>query len=91
MATAIQAFSPLALAETVGALPHVLKIFASQHGRTVCVWTITDTFDREVRDQIYSAERNLFAFFPGYRFDFNVIEGDETTTISDAKLVYSAL
>jgi hypothetical protein len=90
MATAVQSFSPHSLAETVGVLPHVLKIFVAAQGRTVDVWTVVDSFDRDVRDQIYSAERTLFSYFPDYKFDFNVIEGDETATIPGAKLVYSA-
>ena len=90
MATAVQSFSPHSLAETIGGLPHVLKIFVTAQGRTVDVWTVVDCFDRQVRDSIYSAERTLFSNFPGYKFDFNVIEGNETTTISGAKLVYSA-
>lgn len=90
MATAVEAFSPHALAQAIGSVPHVLKIFASQDGRAVRVWTVVDSFKREVRDRIYSAERSLFTFFPGYKFDFHVIEGDQTTILSDAKLVYSA-
>jgi hypothetical protein len=90
MATAAQAFSPHALAETLGTLPHVIKIYAAQEGRNVHVWTVVDSFEREVRDKIYSVERTLFTYFPGYKFDFNVIEGNETTTISQAKLVHSA-
>lgn len=84
-----QAFSPQALVQTIGSAPHVVKIFTSQNGRAVRVWTVVDSFRREVRDRIYSAERNLFTFFPGYKFDFHVIEGDQTTILSDAKLVYS--
>jgi len=91
MATAIHSFSPHALAETLGALPNVLKIFASLQGRSVFVWTVVSCFDRDTRDQIYSVERNLFQYFPDYKFDFHVIEGDETTSISEAKLVFSAL
>ena len=91
MATATQTFGPFALAETIGSLPHVLKVFASQQGRTVYVWTVVDSFDREVRNRIYSEERNLFASFPGYKFDFNVVEGNQTTMISEAKLVFSAV
>lgn len=91
MATAVISFSPHSVTETVGGLPHVLKIFVSAQGRTVDVWTVVDSFDRDVRDKIYSAERTLFSYFPGYQFDFNVIEGDETTTITGAKLVFSAL
>lgn len=91
MATAVhQASSPYALAETIGTLPHVIKIFASQQGPVIYVWTIVDSFDRVVRDRIYTMERSVFANFPGIKFDFTVIEGDATATISDAKLVFSA-
>lgn len=91
MATATQlAFSPHALAETLGKLPHVVKIFVTQDARTVHVWTVVKSFERDVRDKIYSAERTIFSYFPGYKFDFNVIEGNEETTISEAKLVFSA-
>ena len=91
MATAVQAFGPHALVQTIGLAPHVIKIFASQNGRAVRVWTVVDSFERKVRDRIYAAERNLFTFFPDYKFDFHVIEGDHATTLSDAKLVYSAV
>lgn len=91
MATATQvAFSPHVVAETLGTLPHVVKIFVAQDAWTVHVWTIVKSFERNVRDKIYSAERTIFSHFPGYKFDFNVVEGDEKTTIAEAKLVFSA-
>lgn len=92
MTTAAQlAFNTQALADLVGKLPHVVKIFVAQDAHTIHVWTVVKSFEREVRDRIYSAERSVFSYFPGYKFDFNVIEGDENTTISEAKLVFSAL
>ena len=79
-------FSTHILAETFGKLPHVVKIFVAQDARTVHVWTVVKSFEREVRDKIYSAERTIFSYFPGYKFDFNVIEGDENTTLSETQL-----
>ena len=90
MASPGQAIDSFAFAD-LGRLPHVRKIFALQNGCVVSVWTVVDSFDREVRDRIYAVERNLFSDFPSIQFDFNVIEGDETTTIPEAKLVYSAV
>jgi len=91
MATPVQLINMAAFAAPLGKLPHVRKVFAMQNGRSVSVWTVVDSFDREVRDQIYAVERNLFSDFPKIEFDFNVIEGDETTTIPEAKLVYSTM
>src|SRR5205807_10310451 len=90
-ASPVQVLSSLAFADTLGQLSHVRKVFALQNGCIVSVWTVVDSFDREVRDRIYAVERNLFSDFPGIQFDFNVIEGDETTTIPEAKLVYSTV
>lgn len=91
MATSVNEFTPHALADALGGLAHVLKVYASQQGREVSVWTVVDCFDREVRDKIYSAERNLFTYFPDYTFDFNLVEGDAETIISDAKLVHHSV
>ena len=76
--------SPLAFAETLGALPHVVQVFTLQSDRTVYVWTVVDSFERNVRNSIYEAERNFFTKFPGTQFDFNVIEGDANTTVPGA-------
>ena len=91
MVSPVQAIGPIAFADTLGQLPHVRKVFALQDGCVVSVWTVVDSFDREVRDQIYTVERNMYSYFPGIKFDFNVIEGDETTTIPEAKLVYPTM
>lgn len=89
MATVVHTFSPHAIADAFGVLDHVVKVFVNLQGRSVSVWTVVDSFDRDVRDRIYSAERNLFQAFPEYKFDFRLIEGNEETSISEAKLVYS--
>lgn len=89
MATPVQIIDMSAFADLLGGLPHVCKIFALQNGCSVAVWTVVDSFDREVRDQIYEVEGNLFSNFPKIEFDFNVIEGDETTAVPEAKLVYT--
>ena len=91
MASPVQVINMPAFADLLGRLPHVRKVFALQNGCSVSVWTVVDSFEREVRDQIYAAERNLFSDFPKIEFDFNVIEGDETTTVPEAKLVYSTM
>ena len=77
------AYAPL------GAVPHVCKVFALQQGCSISVWTVVDSFDREIRNQVYDVERSFFSHFPKLEFDFNVIEGDETTMVPEAKLVYS--
>lgn len=91
MASPVQALSALVFAGALGRLPHVCRVFALQNGCSVSVWTVVDSFDREVRDQVYAAERNLFSDFPKIEFDFKVIEGDETTTVPEAELVYSTV
>lgn len=88
MATAVQVIDMSAFADALGQLPRVCKVFALQNGCSISVWTVVESFDREVRDQIYAVERNLFSEFPKIEFDFNVIEGDETTAVPEAKLVY---
>ena len=90
-ASPVQVLSSLAFADTLGQLSHVRKIFALQNGCIVSVWTVVDSFDRDVRNQIYAVERNMYSYFPGIKFDFNVIEGDEETTIPKAKLVYPTM
>jgi hypothetical protein len=52
------------------------------------VWTVTDNFDRGVRDRVYKIERDMFANYPGVKFDFRVIRNCEGADISDAELVY---
>jgi len=91
VATPVQVINISAFANLLGRLPHVLKVFALQNGCSISVWTVVDSFDRKVRNQIYAVERDLFSDFPKIEFDFNVIEGDETTTIPEAKLIYSTV
>ena len=90
MATAVQGFSTQAIAHELRAVPEVLKVFLQQEGYCVHVWTVTSSFQRKVRDRIYDIERNIFARFPEYKFDFHVVQGDNETAIADAKLVYAA-
>ena len=81
----LSTFAPL------GDDPHVRKVFAIQQGWSVSVWTVMDSFDRDIRDQVYDVESSFFPRFPKFELDFNVIEGDETTTVPEAKLVYSKI
>lgn len=70
------------------AQPEVTKIFASQDGPLVSVWTVVENFDREVRNRIYAGERALFRAFPNLKFDFLVLEDTGDIDLSDAELVY---
>src|SRR5579863_1051969 len=87
MTTAVAAscFSANALAEEIGALPHVQKILVEQNGDLFSVWTVVDDFSASVRDAIYDAQARLIdAYHRFARFDFHVIPGDHTTEISHA-------
>jgi hypothetical protein len=89
MATATLIRNPVSEVEhAIGNIPNVTKIFASRNGNLVSVWTVVDNFDRSVRNNVYEAEREIFASFPGMKFDFNVVPDSDGLDISSAELVY---
>lgn len=91
MATATRAYAPTyqsTLIELGESVPAVAKIMAIRNGNLYAVWTVIEGFDRTTRDKIYAAEREMFDTLPQNRFEFNVVEGDETTMIDHAEVVY---
>ena len=72
----------------LGVFSHVTKIFAIQDGNSISIWTAVDKFDRDARNQIYAAERELFAAYPSLKFDFHVVPDSEDLDIADAQLIY---
>jgi len=78
-------FSMRALAREIGSLAHVKAILVEQDGDLFTVWTVVDDFSQSVRYRIYDAEARLIdKYHRAVSFDFNVIPGDESTTISRA-------
>ncbi|HYE24254.1 MAG TPA: hypothetical protein VEG32_03550 [Clostridia bacterium] len=72
----------------LGSIPGVEKVYVSKNGKYYSVWTVVRSFERSLRNRIYEVERSLFEHFPGIRFEFSVIEGDETTYLPEADVAY---
>jgi hypothetical protein len=88
MATLARPSSPAQdLAHTFERIPQVTKVFVAEEGTTVTVWTLVDNFARNVRDQIYALEHEIFLHHPNMKFDFHVVPDCEGL-ISDADLIY---
>jgi hypothetical protein len=89
MSTAVLQRNPVQeMPNVLGVFPHVSKIFAIQDGNSISVWTAVDRFDRPARNQIYTAERELFAAYPSLKFDFHVVVDSEGLDIADAQVIY---
>ena len=91
MATATRAYAPTyqsVLMELGESVPEVAKVMAIRNGNLVAVWTVIEGFDRSTRDESYAAEREMIDTLPGNRFEFNVIEGDESKMIDHAEVLY---
>lgn len=57
----------------VSGIPEVKGAFATVEDEQVCIWTIIDEKDKEVRRKIYDIEMELMEHFTDISFDFHVI------------------
>lgn len=78
-------FAIHALSREIASLPHVKAILVEQHGDLLTVWTVVDELSPSVQRPIYDAEARLIdRYHQAVNFDFNVMPGDETTSIAGA-------
>jgi hypothetical protein len=81
------------IAFSLGAVPEVQAIFASQQGRVWHIWTVVSESTPEVRKRLYDKEKMILGHFDGATFDFNIIasrERDPIRLVADpsARIVY---
>ncbi len=59
--------------EKISKIPEVRGAFGTVEDEQVCIWTIIDEKDKEIRPKIYDIEMELMEHFTNISFDFHVV------------------